>query len=233
MISQEDLDHLINPYVSLEETEKRWKDYLIRNGKSGTDKDIESLAKELCDPKGYNIPREAISSLFNREYIPHTFREREWPSHKKFLPPSFEGIQRMEFSDTSLVEEIVQRLSYPKGNSLEYGPNNADKLNEFKDISTIPWCHDVPEFYDGELNHGMYRCECFIEEIPEDFFFCAVCKSKVLWKKHEFYRMPMASEDTGGWGEFFCTKECMMEIMNPSEMQTLIIDIVESCTEDC
>lgn len=217
-----DLDYLLSPYVSTKETERRWKEYLEKNGRKTTFQEIEKLATEIH--KKYNMPKESISCLFNRSYRSWSPEEREWPSLKQFKPPSFKGFEKLEFSDLSLVEEIVSRLSYPKECPIEYGPNNGDYNAGPK------WCHEYSDEYEDNVNHGMYRCTCFCE-IPHDYFFCHACRTKIPWHHQQFTRMPIADEESGGWGEFYCSKECLMEFLKPSEMQTLILDVVESCTE--
>ena len=236
-----DLDYLLSPYVSQEEIERRWKEYIGMNASSAI-KDMESLAKEIHEK--HNVPKESISCLFNRKYRTPVTEPRTWPSLKKFARPSFDGIQQMEFSDVSLVEEIMQRLRYPcigdlkppVPASLTYGPNNADSTvgdnaedGESEGGSVNVWCHENSQNEDSLVNHGMYRCECFCN-IPLDYFTCDTCKLKISWERHEFFRKPMVGDLHGGWGEFYCSRDCMMETFLPSEMQTLILDVVEDCT---
>jgi hypothetical protein len=215
-----DLDYLLSPYVPLEETIIRWKEYLKKENRPTTQKEMESLAVEINTK--YQVPKSSISALFNRSYRPHSISERKFPILCKFTPPSFKGTEKFEFSDLSLIDEIAQRLSYPIGQSPDFGPNNGDL-----DSSPV-WCHDFEDTYEGNVNHGMTRCSCFID-IHEDFYICSGCRKKVDWSVKEFIRVPIVGDSHGGWGDFYCSKVCLLNFVSPTQMQDLIIDVSENC----
>lgn len=217
-----DLEYLLDPYVGRDEIVKRWKEYLSKESRPTTQLEMESLAKEMKDE--HHVPPEAISALFNRKYKKYTIEEYVFPKLKKFAPPSFKGTEEFEFSETELIDEVMQRLSYPRGHILDYGPNNGDQNAKNE------WCHDLDSDNDENCNHGMMRCQCYIN-VPGEFFICYGCKKKVPWSLGECIRVPVCEDVSGGWGDFYCDKMCLRNFVDPTQMQDVVIDVTESCME--
>lgn len=214
-----DIDYLLNPFVSKEETVKRWKNYLLSQGKPQTFLEINKLAKELVT--NHYIDKQAINSLFNRGYI---FPKEVVYSLKDFKPPDLENLNSFGCPD-DLIEELVKRIKYPEeslSSAQEFGPNNSD-LN-----SGSKWCHELENTFDVDVNHGMFKCECF-DEIDLKDMACETCHKKIVFGKDFFIRDPIVDKDFGGWKDIYCSTECLYNVSNSTLFQEIIIEVSEVC----
>lgn len=215
-----DIDYLLNPFISKEDLIIRWKSYLESIGKVGNHKEMESLAKSMT--KDHGVPSTAISSLFNsRQYVKCGDTISKWTSD--FKPIDFKGLDQFECRNVFLISEITKRLSNPSCNDdIKFlGPNNADVLSKGH------WCHEHMEDHrPNNVNHAMLKCECLVDETPDEFFECRGCRDKVYPGNKEFIRVPIVEGDKGGWGDFYCSEECLRTFIKLGVMQDMIVTLI-------
>jgi hypothetical protein len=242
-LTPKQIDELLNPYCSREIIVSKWKEILIDLKKLPSLKNMEWLAQALRSK--YNISSRAISSLFNRSYIETKPEIDKCPDLKIFFHPiGFEGLDQFDYSDEEFVSELKKRLEYPKiGESrFDLGPTNSD-LNS--SLEKVLWCHlDKTESDDEEalgFHHGMIKCQCY-HEIPEKGFVCSGCKDFFPWNSigfegegwsEDFVRFPIIDQDLGGWGEFYCSRQCMIQFSSSkmTNMHDIIVEMIESTIE--
>lgn len=220
--TQIDTSFLLDPYISKEDLYKRWDNTLKTIGKVPSMKTRELLAKHICSK--YGISKEAISSLFDRRYIPPSTTSNDTPWRSKYIPISFNGIEKLDCEDPYFIPDLQRRLAFPvrdRDHISEYGPNNADA----DVVEDAPWCHQVDNDDEDNIHHAMLKCECF-EPIPNDFFFCFGCKTKVTPSTTDWVRMPIVENTAGGWASFYCSETCIREFNDLNPLQDLIVEIV-------
>lgn len=240
-LTTEQIDELLNPYCSREITVSKWQETLNNLKKTASHKNMEWLAQVLKSK--YNIPPGSISALFNRTYIETNTIIDKCPDLKIFFRPiGFEGLEQFDYSDEEFVSELKKRLEYPKvtESRFDLGPTNSD-LNS--SLEKVLWCHlDSDEDESLGFHHGMIKCQCY-HEIPKNGFTCSGCKDFFPWKSigfegtgwsEDFVRFPVIDQDLGGWGEFYCSRECMIQFSSSkmTNMHDIIVEMVESTIEN-
>lgn len=233
-LTSEEIENLLNPYQTREVIVSKWKETLTMFKKPGTLKNIEWLAQILKNK--YHIPAGAISSLFNRKYVEPVEETETCPDLKMFFHPiSFEDLDKFDYSDEEFVLELKKRLEYPKSdekNRFILGLTNSDLDS---DSENPLWCHLAKDTLDDDVqkfHHGLLKCQCYCK-ISKEGFTCKGCGFFYFWKTEEsedFVRFPIIDQDLGGWGDFYCSRECLVRFSTSkvTNMHDIILEMIES-----
>lgn len=207
-----DLEYLIDPYISVEELVARWDKYLESKGLTPGFGGRQQLAKKLTQE--YKLCPEGIRSLFSRRYTDPTPESVPVWEYRGYSPPSIGSLANMECSDPDILEELFNRVSCEES----LGPNNADPGR----TPNSAWCHEVEEAEDP-LNHSICQCQCYVD-ITDSKIECQGCKQNIDSTRNETWvRVPVTDPGKGGWGDFYCSEDCLLDFVNPDLKQGIIL----------
>lgn len=199
-IEIEDLDILLDPYISKDDLLKKWKDYLQKNDIKTDTKMIQLLAKKICEK--YKVNPSSIRALFRiLPFIPKD-ENKKWVLNKEYTIPLPKELDLFD-DEKMITSDLKKRITFPSDTDIKHtGPINSDH-------NATHWCHI--ETKDDAVNcyHGMITCECheYLPENVEDLK-CDMCLSN--FNLDDMVRFPYINDDgDGGWFKTYCSYSCL------------------------
>lgn len=201
ILTDNDLDILLNPYIDKKELKDVWKKFLLDKGLENNHKDIQKLSLKIV--KENKISPVIIKSLFNTNKIICEEKLNEWVLTKIYTIPTDKELDFFEDSE-GVVNDIKKRIRYPPNTDISrVGPINSDH-------DATEWCHLCDEYNEHEkVFHGMITCECH-DNLPDKLcdLKCDMCEKSI--DINDLVRFPYVNDEgDGGWEGTYCSYDCL------------------------